>query len=598
MSQQNATQFDEGNISCTLFRSEAFLSVGSCLDLAFLKPIVAPDGIERFFPAELRMFMRQEMVHVFKELVKKNRKQRQVLIGSPGVGKSLLSFLVALYRVFKEGKVAVYIRKTSNTQEPTSVFFMTKNIDGSISIRSNRLVKRKLLVEDLLEDVLGECAGIASSDCLANLMQDEVLLFLDGLHEGDSELQIPHHYLATSGGHGSIVGESAKLATLVVLGGWQKYDIGKALELTSEMWTHEKKAVGLQSEEARLKGRDSTQGVILPPMVALEKPAPDDTSDVKLTDVDTAASDESSTQADAATFKQEALDDIFFHSGGRIREAILYSQDKIAWRSEKKAVIDKMTKAQAVLSLVETKGSGDPQSPDRVRTMFRNHATYFGSALQIVDSQYFVRLLQNRIELEQYYNAYVHAKSVGLSSAAGCHFEELLHRVMQKHPKPIIGTIQSTGTGAEGVQELSKYSWYWIPSIPNFANIDAALVLKKQDGSATIWCIQYTVAKEHSFNSKTFLLMFLRPVLKTLDLRIDNVSVNLYFVVPHDVFTEFKVPKEVNEAGYEAKTALADCSTIEAVSNVFDNLDFVKQPVVFLSEETDAKRAATTAASR
>jgi hypothetical protein len=545
--------------------------VGSRFDLDFLEPILAAPALEDFIPNNQQsvtqssgIYVRREMVDVFTELVRPDRKQRQVLIGSPGVGKSLLLFVVALYRAFCEEKSVLYIRKTKTSQELTSVFFMTKK-DDKLEIRYNRTLSEDWTVGNLMEKVLEECAAIPPQESRVKVLEDKVLLFLDGLHEGDAELRGPHHYLATSGGHDSIVGESAIKATLVVLGGWQKAPLGMALDLTSNVLTRKKipaatEAAATQDDMAML--------------------APD--AGVKLLTEE---------ELDAA-YTHEALEDIFFHAGGRIREAFLYAKDMDTWRCEKKAVIDKMSKAQVVLSLIETKGSGDPKSPDRIRTMFRNDDHYFGSALQIVDSQYFVRLLQDRVELDQYYNAYVHAKNRGLSSAAGCHFEELLHRVFQYLPKPIEGLVQSTGTGPEGVSELSKYSLYWIPSIPNFANIDAALALKNADGSTTVWCIQYTVAKDHSFNGNTFLVKFLRPVLRALGLKLENVSFKIYFVVPQDVYQVFKSPKEVEEAGYEAKTAFVDCSTPEAVWNVFEALEFIAQPVSFFADEPNTKKAA------
>jgi hypothetical protein len=76
-------------------------------------------------------------------------------------------------------------------------------------------------------------------------------------------------------------------------------------------------------------------------------------------------------------------------------------------RKGRKSMIDTISKSQARLSLVDTKGSGTPNSPDRVRTMFGNDAgCFFGSAIQIVDSQCYTRLLQDRLALEDYFNAY------------------------------------------------------------------------------------------------------------------------------------------------------------------------------------------------
>jgi hypothetical protein len=163
--------------------------------------------------------------------------------------------------------------------------------------------------------------------------------------------------------------------------------------------------------------------------------------------------------------------------------------------------------------------------------------------------------------------------------------------VFYKRPVPIEGIIKSSGTGAEGVIELSKCGWYWIPSIPNLANIDAALVLESSNGSITRWCIQYPVAKDHAFNSKTFLVKFLRPVLKTMGLKVDAVSVVIHFIVTHDIFKNFKLPEEVKGPGYEAKVAFAHCSTVDTASNVFDSLGFIEEPLRFFTEEPDKKRA-------
>jgi hypothetical protein len=162
-----------------------------------------------------------------------------------------------------------------------------------------------------------------------------------------------------------------------------------------------------------------------------------------------------------AAFREETLEDIFYHTDGRIRESFEYARDAELWKAEQKSMIDRISKDEAMLSLVDTKGSGDPKSPDRVRTMFRNQdGAYFGSALQIVDSQYFARLLQDRVGLEDYNNVYVHAKKRGLLSAAECHFEELLHQLFHKRPNLIQSVLQSTGKGAEGVHQLSAFSCY------------------------------------------------------------------------------------------------------------------------------------------
>ena len=78
-------------------------------------------------------------------------------------------------------------------------------------------------------------------------------------------------------------------------------------------------------------------------------------------------------------YKTAELDDIHYDTGGRIREAFAYCQNPGAWKREKMEIISKITKEPAILpvSVIETKGIGDPKSPDRIRSMFRNITTLF-----------------------------------------------------------------------------------------------------------------------------------------------------------------------------------------------------------------------------
>ena len=41
---------------------------------------------------------------------------------------------------------------------------------------------------------------------------------------------------------------------------------------------------------------------------------------------------------------------------------------------------------------------------------------------------------------------------------------------------------------------------FWIPSVSNFANIDAAF----EDDEGKLWCIHYTVSKQHPFKPRMF----------------------------------------------------------------------------------------------
>jgi len=525
------------------------LAEGEVIQLDCLKTISLPKK-ELFFPDSI--YIRVEMCQVFRELTKKNRKERQILIGSPGVGKSILLFLVALHRAVEEGIPTVFFRKTKNPQEFTSVFFMKKMDDSHVQVFFNRTVQNHVTVYEATEFVVSKYIGNYENS-MVPIQQGRCLLYIDGLHESDPDLQQPHHYLSTSGGYDAPHGESARHATIVVLGGWSKVQLSEALTKLSvhvlDVWSAESEGTLEDGEE----------------MV-------DKASDVE----------------DEDDIRNQAIDYIFYHTGGRIREVLEFIRDPTTWKDEKEGMIGKIKKERAMLSIIETKGSGDTDSPDRVRTMFRTgKARFFGSCLQIVDSQYFARLLHDRCSLEEYYNAYTHAKNTGLSSAAGCHFEELVHRLFYKCPRPIDGVIQNTGPGAEGVKQLKKYRFYWVPSVPNFANINAALLLMDytDDGEEviTLWCFQYTVSKDHPFNAKTFRSKFLRPVLQTLQLNVDMVAVKILFIVPSDVIIEFRIPTELLGTGWATRIEFVDCNGVDTLQSVFERLDFIPAPVQFKS---------------
>lgn len=88
------------------------------------------EGGDRFLPPRgTRLYVREEMVHTFTQLIDKRRKFCQVLIGSPGVGKSILLFLVALYRASVEQQKVLYIRKTKDSHEFVSAFYIRPVVD-------------------------------------------------------------------------------------------------------------------------------------------------------------------------------------------------------------------------------------------------------------------------------------------------------------------------------------------------------------------------------------------------------------------------------------------------------------------------------------
>ena len=59
--------------------------------------------------------------------------------------------------------------------------------------------------------------------------------------------------------------------------------------------------------------------------------------------------------------------------------------------------------------------------------------------------------------------------------------------------------IDADGTGKEGVAQLKKKNQYWIPSVPNFVNIDSAVV----DYEDAVWCFQFTLSSSHTYKKRS-----------------------------------------------------------------------------------------------
>jgi hypothetical protein len=257
--------------------------------------------------------------------------------------------------------------------------------------------------------------------------------------------------------------------------------------------------------------------------------------------------------------REERVNDLYFHTGGRIRGAIRFLKNRQEWRNRTNQQLCAITVDMATLAVTETKSSISEDSIDRFRTMFQ--VEEYGGAHQIVDSQFVARGLRERLQLGAFHAAYQFAVEKGLMTAAGVHFEELLHCFFKRVlPLPVASVLQSSGTGLDGVQQLRRSSSnppvYWIPSVPNFANlIDAVFV----DSNRKLWCIQYTVLKTHKFNLRKFRTKFLNV------LNWNDSDVHILFAFPETV--EFQIPEEVRDE-YECTKVPIDCTTVEAVENV------------------------------
>jgi hypothetical protein len=154
----------------------------------------------------------------------------------------------------------------------------------------------------------------------------------------------------------------------------------------------------------------------------------------------------------------------------------------------------------------------------------------------LVDSEFVLSQLVKRANLSALKSVYDMSLELGDRTTQGMFYERLIHHWFQSSvpestvPEDgyqylgITAVVWSTGTGDEGLTELDSQGKYWIPSIPNFANIDAAVV---RDG--TLHAFQYTVRDKHDFTEETF-TSFVQKVVQNVAGVAQNVKV--HFISP------------------------------------------------------------------
>ena len=151
-----------------------------------------------------------------------------------------------------------------------------------------------------------------------------------------------------------------------------------------------------------------------------------------------------------------------------------------------------------------------------------------------------IRCLREKIDGAEHFDAYHAALLRGLNGAAGVHFEELLHWCLSQSDyfDGNTSSVRASGKGGKGVRELNATKLYWIPSIPNFVNIDSAIL--GSDGH--LWCFQFTIDTTHSWKRRRLTSSFVN-IIPPIGVAI--VDITIVFVVPTDI--QFKAPDIQNE---------------------------------------------------
>mmetsp|Transcript_12840 Transcript_12840/g.21323 ORF Transcript_12840/g.21323 Transcript_12840/m.21323 type:complete len:255 (-) Transcript_12840:532-1296(-) len=211
-----------------------------------------------------------------------------------------------------------------------------------------------------------------------------------------------------------------------------------------------------------------------------------------------------------------------------MRVALDFLEDPINALSWAESVAADVSQSYCVLAVTDAQARTALESKDRLRTIFR-----FGSncPVQLVDSQFLLEHLRDRLDINNLRTAFNVARALGSRSVMGTLFEEMLHKWFQKSlPGSVAAFVRSSSekTRTQGVEDdLVDANSYWVPGIPNFTNIDAALV----DVNNLLHCVQYTVMEKYGFNQETF-KEFLDLVLNAFPIR---SQVSVYFAVPTNV---------------------------------------------------------------
>lgn len=219
------------------------------------------------------LYVRDEMHSVWKELVANDADEEvfnQVLIGSPGVGKSVVLFLYALHRA-QGGKKVMYWRKARVDKSGISLFCMepvslvdaeegvriqlTSAISWEKNINDIYIEYMRKAFPNLYQDVEDETEAEALT---VELLRNEVLMFTDGPKYEDKKdtKDASVHFLCTSGGHPGPKNDERNSMKVIVMTGWKKGPhVGRVEMLCKRRRRGEDMGDGNMGKRARREGR-------------------------------------------------------------------------------------------------------------------------------------------------------------------------------------------------------------------------------------------------------------------------------------------------------------------------------------------------------
>lgn len=412
-----------------------------------------------------------------------NKDYAAVLVGSPGVGTSILCFLAAL----RQAKTSPIVLYRTSRKGPASVFVMSPHTCRSCNGPS---VVRVWFTRNLtLDRAAGRGLASVNADLITCGVVDKKVCytFIDGptfpkrntqAHRIDA-LDDNYDYYCTSGGFSGFSQEQDENRQRV-LDGWTEREAVRALGM-----------LGNTKEEAEMAF--ALCGGSIGNMIRATRNAEE---------------------------VRKMLDNLI--------DAALAKQD-------------------VALSARSTWQPDDPVIPFHLRTIFELRGTSSEAtrkklmrAYQRVDSRYALKRLCSELSSTgPFFEAYRVAQMSKVGNAAGVYFEHLVHQwaVNNKESNEIRSFSRvcwSSGTVEACVEQLSSPDVYWISGKQNFPNIDSALV-----HNHTLFAFQMTTSNTHRFDRVSFESNFVEKV--RVKCRVHRVVV--CFVHPQEV--AFRTPSDL-----------------------------------------------------
>jgi hypothetical protein len=451
-----------------------------------------------------------------------DQRRSVALVGSPGVGKSILFFLAALHQAQKSP--TVYYRRTGS--EDVSVFVMTPQA-GGVGIWFSRDVKKDLLG--------GEGLSAINRDLLSYGIIPRAVFytFVDGpkyheTHKADI-MWDRYDYFCTSGGMRPY-SNGDELKRLWILDGWSEQE---AIDWLSYFMVERNCA-----DKHRAMAPDSFRRK------------------------------EERTEAYQAAAKKA-----YWLCGGNIRSMRKAIVSNDLWTNEKKDLDFRMNVLNyEMMEMAIASSDRGPESSDRLRTMFwrladAENGAFRMSAIQVVDSAYVLAAFQQNVSQGKFFATYKVVATSTNRTLEGSFFELVIHKMIQSNSQLPAGnalkfpnvdkSCRSVGASwKEDLAALDEPNMYWIPNTSNFRNIDSAIV-----HNDILYAFQMTIKESHKFNCSTF-MVDVKTLRKSAAFRALSRAVVVFFVVPLGV--DFTPPRD--EGSIEFRTHHVDMKSLDTLT--------------------------------